>query len=119
MIEEQAYNILIQKFTATFVSNSVAVILIEGANIYDKSSFLQEFAEKFHFPPYFGRNWDALYDCLTDLEWFDVRNMLVIYSHTARFRTAHPEDWQIAMEILFDASDYWKQRQILFSMLFL
>ncbi|MDY0092993.1 MAG: barstar family protein [Candidatus Vecturithrix sp.] len=118
MIEEQTYDTLIQQFTTTFASNSVTVVLIEGANIYDKPSFLQEFAKKFHFPPYFGRNWDAFYDCLTDLEWFDVRNLLVIYPQASKFRTLHPEDWQIAMQILFDAADYWKQRQILFSMLF-
>ncbi len=39
MIEEQTYDTLIQQFTTTFASNSVTVVPIEGANIYDKPSF--------------------------------------------------------------------------------
>lgn len=119
MTEEQVYNTLSRQVAAIFASHTITVISIEGEKIYDKSSFLQEFAIKFHFPSYFGNNWDAFYDCLTDLEWFDVKNTLVIYPHSTVFKTSCPEDWRIALDILFDAVDYWKQRRILLSILFL
>ncbi|QDU81619.1 Barstar (barnase inhibitor) [Polystyrenella longa] len=32
-------------------------------------AFLDHLAEVLEFPSYFGRNWDALSDCLTDLSW--------------------------------------------------
>jgi hypothetical protein len=34
-----------------------------------RTALLDEFASRLEFPDYFGHNWDALADCLTDLQW--------------------------------------------------
>lgn len=34
--------------------------------VADQSSILQALSDSFHFPDYFGHNWDAAYDCLLD-----------------------------------------------------
>ena len=34
--------------------------------LVDKSSILQALSDTFHFPDYFGHNWDAAFDCLLD-----------------------------------------------------
>jgi hypothetical protein len=43
--------------------------MIRGANCHSKESLIDEISAAFQFPLYAGRNWDALYDLLTDLGW--------------------------------------------------
>lgn len=85
---------------------------IDGDNIKDKNSFLKEFSEKLGFPEYFGFNWDAFSDCITDLSWMSVENgFSIVYKNPHAFRSASPEDWQIANDILLDAIDYWDEQE--------
>ena len=42
-------------------------IILEAAKMADKDAALKHIAEKLNFPDYFGMNFDALNDCLTDI----------------------------------------------------
>ena len=44
------------------------VLTIEGDSIESKEELLDAIAEGFGFPDWFGRNWDALEECLRDLD---------------------------------------------------
>jgi RNAse (barnase) inhibitor barstar len=46
-----------------------AVFEVDGRKIQNIPSLMDAFAMAMNFPPYFGRNWDALHDCTTDLSW--------------------------------------------------
>ncbi len=82
---------------------------IDGDNIGDKSSFLKEFFVKLKFPEYFGFNWDAFSDCLTDLSWLNLQTgLLIVYNNSQKFRINNQNEWKIANDILLDAMDYWK-----------
>src|SRR6185436_4253371 len=41
----------------------------KGSKAGSRAEILAAFAEAFEFPDWFGRNWDALEDCLGDLSW--------------------------------------------------
>jgi Barstar (barnase inhibitor) len=43
----------------------------DGTEMTDKELLMQEFAVVLNFPGYFGANWDALADCLSDVEWLE------------------------------------------------
>lgn len=43
-------------------------IHIDLKNIGTPQEFFQIFSETFSFPPYFGNNWDALYDMMSSLD---------------------------------------------------
>ena len=42
---------------------------IDIGHVHGKQEFLQKLAKALEFPSWFGGNWDALVDCLTDLSW--------------------------------------------------
>jgi hypothetical protein len=90
---------------------------LDGSHITDKASFLQACAEAMHFPPYFGQNWDAFEDSLTDLAWAPAAGYLLLYDHVSRFAATHPGEWQTALDILFDAVPYWQSNGIPFYVL--
>ena len=50
-------------------SGKVAVRFIRGRKATTWTAFFDELAAALQFPDYFGENWDAVNDCLGDLEW--------------------------------------------------
>ncbi len=82
---------------------------LDGRQIASKSDFLQACATVMQFPAYFGHNWDALEDSLRDLSWAPARNSyLLLYDHAARFAAAQREDFDIALDILHSAVEFWR-----------
>jgi hypothetical protein len=86
--------------------------LIEG-----KTSFLATCSQIMGFPAYFGRNWDAFEECITDLSWASSTGYLLLYDELAHFALAEPDQWQIALGILRDAADFWRRRDTPFFVL--
>ncbi len=83
--------------------------VLDGGAITDKAGFLRACAEALAFPSYFGRNWDAFEECLTDLSWAPARGYVLLYDHVAPFIRQSPADWAVALDILTDAVDYWRR----------
>lgn len=42
---------------------------IDCTEMETKLDFMRAMDKAFGFPPYFGENWDALWDCMRDLYW--------------------------------------------------
>jgi RNAse (barnase) inhibitor barstar len=55
-----------------------AVRRLRGAKMRDEQGLFDEFAAALQFPYYFGENWDALRDCLTDLMWLPAKGYAVV-----------------------------------------
>jgi hypothetical protein len=91
--------------------------LLDGDAIGDKGSLLRACAAALDFPPYFGRNWDALADCLADLSWLPASGHIILYDNPAPLIRRAPRDWAVAREIFADAADAWRARGIPFAVL--
>ena len=81
-----------------------------------KQDVLESIAEAFLFPPHFGKNLDALYDCMTDLvhkagsqPGFGV--VLEQLPDNPRFDREAREQ---LLEVFRDAAEYWGERRIPF-----
>lgn len=59
------------------------------------------------FPDYFGRNWDALLDCLSDFSWANQYRILIIHNDLPLID--HEKDLRIYLEILKTAVDTWNE----------
>ncbi|MBF2025364.1 MAG: barstar family protein [Oscillatoriales cyanobacterium C42_A2020_001] len=84
------------------------LFVIQGDRIASKPDFLQESAQVMSFPDYFGANWDAFEECLTDLEWLPANGYVLLYLHPERFAAAYPADWSVLINILRSAVEEWK-----------
>jgi ribonuclease inhibitor len=52
--------------------NDMKQITLDGNRLCDASSVHTYLKEMLDFPEYYGNNFDALYDCLTDLEEIEI-----------------------------------------------
>jgi hypothetical protein len=68
--------------------------------IKSKRELLDFLAEALEFPSYFGCNWDALDECLTDLSW--IPNDKIIIWHEDLPLINQPAEAKIYLEILRD-----------------
>ena len=93
------------------------IFYLDGREIRDKQSFLQKMAEVMRFPDYFGYNWDALEECITDLDWCPAARYILIYDYPETFSKAEPEQWKIAYDILRSAVEYWQGTDTLLEVL--
>jgi RNAse (barnase) inhibitor barstar len=87
---------------------------IDLAGCRDKGDFLTRVAAALEFPEWFGGNWDALFDCLTDLGWRPAAGYLLVFEHAAELRCAGPETFDTALAILGDAGAAWHERNVPF-----
>jgi RNAse (barnase) inhibitor barstar len=84
---------------------------IDLQKIRDKNKLLEAIAESLKFPPSFGKNWDALSDCLNDLSWLTADNFVICFENADRYRDANEEDFKTLIEILEEASSNWSEQE--------
>jgi RNAse (barnase) inhibitor barstar len=80
-----------------------AIAVLDGTDAATRSGFFQAIASSLHFPDYFGRNWDAVYDCLTDLNWLPAAGYVLVLDEFDQFATNEPEQWDIGLKVLREA----------------
>jgi len=82
---------------------------IDGSKIERKEQLLNALATALRLPASFGHNWDALEECLTDMEWEDASGYVIYYEHIEALQDAHPDQFDTLVEILRDAVASWKE----------
>ena len=98
-----------KKLQALARAAGYAFFHIDGRNIARKEQLLNHAATALRFPEHFGHNWDALEECLTDLEWIDGDGYVIYYDHIEGLLGAHPDQFETFVEIARDAVASWKE----------
>ena len=78
------------------------------ARITDKAGFLAAVGTALDFPDWYGHNWDALADCLSDLSWMPADGYVIVLENADDFARACPADFATALEIFQEAADTWR-----------
>lgn len=90
------------------------VLRVDLSQVSTKEGFLTAVGEALEFPEWFGHNWDALADCLTDLSWMAADGYVIALDHADAFATAQPADFAMALSIFQDAADSWREEGVPF-----
>lgn len=75
----------------------------------DKDKALVQLGADLNFPTWYGANFDALFDCLTALDWCPAQGHVIQIKGTAGLRTVSQEDFDTLIEVLKAAAEARKE----------
>ncbi|MFF3910394.1 barstar family protein [Streptomyces sp. NPDC001848] len=85
------------------------LVTLDLDGVADKAAFMERVARALDLPYWFGRNWDALADSLTDdTVWPEQaveRGLLLVVRGWEEYARACPEEWETAREVFTQAAD--------------
>lgn len=87
----------------------LAVFRVDIHHVHGKADFLALLAKTMKFPEWFGGNWDALADVLTDLSWHDAPGYVLVLEKAKHFGAGHRQDFATAIDVMGFASGEWRQ----------
>ena len=90
------------------VPSDLHVAVVDGQIAVDRDGIFDELARAMRFPDYFGRNWDAVFDCLTDPSLLPAEGSVILLDNCDRLAREYPDQWQIAVKVFRDASTFWQ-----------
>ena len=79
------------------------VARVDNAPI-DKDTLLRALDQACGFPDYFGFNWDALADSLSDFSWQPANGYILIYEHPEKL---NEPDLEIFLDIILEVAQIW------------
>jgi RNAse (barnase) inhibitor barstar len=81
-----------------------------------KYQVLVAIAQGFGFPKHFGHNFDALYDCLTDLPYRagPQPGFVLVLDQLPYTQKFDPESRETLLDVFRDAAEFWGNRHIAF-----
>jgi hypothetical protein len=88
-----------------------ALKVIKGPKCQTIAGLLTECARALDFPDYFGHNWDALEECLADLEWLPAKGYVLLITDAGCVLPDDDEEYETFLEILRDAGEAWGSGQ--------
>ena len=96
--------------------SALHVARIDLAGAAAKDALIGRIAKALAFPEWFGGNWDALEDCLSDLSWSKAAGHVLLFEGAM----ALPGDERgIVLDILASAAASWAERKRPFFAVFL
>jgi RNAse (barnase) inhibitor barstar len=84
-----------------------ALKVIKGRRCKTPANLFAEFAQALEFPDYFGHNWDAMEECLADLEWLPAKGYVLLITNAGDVLPDNAEEYETFLEILRDAGEAW------------
>jgi RNAse (barnase) inhibitor barstar len=86
------------------------------AEAMTKQQVLAIIASAFHFPRHFGKNFDALGDCLTDLtsKAGTQPGFVVVLEQLPNTQKFDKEARETLLDVFRDASDFWADKKVAF-----
>lgn len=83
---------------------------IDGEKARDKAGLMDQIGPAFKFPAYFGKNWDALLDCLRSLrDNVPAGGYVLAVRNSSAFLSASPKDLEDFADVAGEARTFLKE----------
>ena len=96
--------------------------ILEGsiANVRTKQDLFGVISSAMHFPDDFGKNWDALFDCITDMAWLPAKGDVLILHDASQSWAEYGcyEVLGIFVSNWLSATKFWKKYDVAFHLIF-
>ncbi|MFE4310183.1 barstar family protein [Streptomyces sp. NPDC056891] len=76
-------------------------LVLDLTGVTDKAGLMDRCATVLALPDWFGRNWDALADCLTDLP----EPVTLVVTGWREYARTRPREWRTAQDVFATAVD--------------
>lgn len=88
----------------------IRYIMLDAERMRSTSGLFDEFSSQLQFPGFFGNNWNALSDCLRDLEWLPAAGwVLVVLNSTHLLSDAEKEQMEFFVRVIHQVADEWSE----------
>ncbi|MGW2564180.1 barstar family protein [Streptomyces sp. NPDC001514] len=84
---------------------------LDGREMRDTDAVFQQFYAGLRLPDYFGWNWDALSDCLRDLEWLPADHYVLIVEAADQALLGDAAGQRLLFRTLLRAGQRWSYTQ--------
>ena len=88
--------------------SDLRIVRVSLAGAPGKEALLERVARALEFPQWFGGNWDALEDCLTDLSWSKAGGHVLLIEGAEGLPG---DEGGILIDILASAAAWWAERR--------
>jgi len=95
----------IQFFKDTVLYNPDNVMVVHLCNIQNENELFNSLKLQLKFP-YFGFNWNALYDLLRDFHWIEQKGVVIVHDDWPKLEK---RSLDIYMNVLIDSVLDWKE----------
>lgn len=86
----------------------IVIRVVRGRHSETPEGAFREWSAALQFPYYFGHNWDAFDECITDLEWLPGSCYVFVVTQLDQVMPEFADDFNIFISSLRWAHDQWK-----------
>ncbi len=83
------------------------VVRLDGRRMRTVNDLFKEYVREFQFPEYFGWNWDAFDECMSELESVPARVYLTVIQHADEVLAEAPEALPVLLRQLENFGAHW------------
>lgn len=99
-------------YRINYLERSFAVRVLRGKKMRQLESCFNEISAAFQFPSYFGENWNAVEECLCDLEWVPAKGYVLLVANTIDVLSQEKsEEVEIFFRVLSRVPADWRKEK--------
>ncbi|MEI7843243.1 MAG: barstar family protein, partial [Gallionellaceae bacterium] len=93
---------------ANVALSGLSLLECDLADVTGKGAVLAKLAQVLKAPDWFGHNWDALADVMTDLAWLPAEGYVLLLRNGGERLGLSDADFEVASGVFSDTVQYWK-----------